>query len=99
MTCEGTQGDKQMSEQRVRAKDSDLGEIQKNYIAHLKNLLGGAEDTLSASAHAGIRGILKDNNITVDPDLTKAADHQKTLTLTLVNQEVTEGDVSGAQGY
>lgn len=88
-----------MSEERIRAKDSDLGEIQKNYVAHLKSLLAGEEDTLSTAAHTGIRNILKDNQVTVDPDLTNAADHQKTLTLTLVGQEVEKDDIAGAQGY
>jgi len=83
---------------RTRATDNDLGEIQKSYIEHLKGLLDGTvtEDHLTTAAHNGIRSMLKDNSITVDPDLTEAADHRKKLTLSLVGEEITEEDIREA---
>ena len=83
---------------RTRATDNDLGEIQKSYIDHLKGLLDGsvAEDHLTTAVHTGIRSMLKDNAITVDPDLMDAADHRKAITLTLVGEEVTDEDIRQA---
>jgi len=83
---------------RTRATDNDLGEIQKSYVDHLKGLLNGSieEDHLNTAAHNGIRNLLKDNAITVDPDLTEAADHRKKLTLSLVGEEITEEDIREA---
>jgi|14_taG_2_1085336.scaffolds.fasta_scaffold05361_4 hypothetical protein len=82
---------------RTRATDSDLGDIQKSYVDHLKALLAGEiEDHLSTAAHSGIRSILKDNSITVDPDLTHAVDHRNKIELTLVDQEITPEDIKEA---
>jgi hypothetical protein len=88
-----------MSE-RVRAKDSQLGKIHKNYVDYLADRLAGRETDveLTPADHTGIRNLLKDNGIVVEPDVDKEADKRKDITLTLVGQEVTTQDILGASG-
>lgn len=84
-----------MSEEtRIRAKDNDLGAIHKEYIEHLRACISGQkEDTLTAQLHTAVRNILKDNGITVEPDVPEEAKHRKTFELALVGREVEDDDV------
>ena len=89
-----------MTKDRIRAKDSELGKLHQMYIGYLADKLEGKETDieLSAADHTGIRGILKDNNIIVEPDVDNEIEHRKNITLTLVEKEVTTQDILGAAG-
>ena len=87
--------------QKIRAKDNALGKIHKDYVQYLADRLAGIETQtpLSTADHTGIRNLLKDNNIFIEPDVDNENEHRKEITLTLVGREVTEEDIAGAQGY
>jgi len=90
-----------MSDKKIRAKDNALGGIHKDYVQYLADKLAGKEDLveLTTADHTGIRNLLKDNNIVIEPDIDNELDHRKDITLTLVGKEVTPEDIQGAQGY
>ena len=83
-----------MSDKR-RAKDSDLGELHVNYIAHLKSKLKGEDDgiELTTAEHAAIRNVLKDNQIFVETDIDNESEHKDTINLTMADVRVMPSDL------
>lgn len=89
-----------MSDNRIRAKDSQLGKLHKDYVDYLAARLTGepTDIELSPADHTGIRNVLKDNGIVVEPDVDREMEKRKNITLSLVEQEVTTTDILGAAG-
>ena len=68
------------TEKKQRATDADLGEIHVGYTQYLKDVLAGKrEDTLTTAAHNGIRNLLKDNQIFIEPDLDNLEEHEQKI--------------------
>ena len=82
------------SEERPRARDSDLGELHVNYIKHLADKVAGkhTELELSSAEHQAIRNILKDNQIFVEPDIDNESEHKGTVNLALHDGGITPLD-------
>lgn len=80
-------------EKRPRAKDSDLGTLQQDYVEYLKGVLAGTrEDTMTTAAHNGIRNLLKDNQIVIDPDVDNLEEHEEHVEVAMGDSQILESD-------
>lgn len=78
---------------KTRAKDSDLGDLHVGYIEYLKGVLEGTrEDTMTTATHTGIRNMLKDNQIFIEPDIENLAEHEQQVEIAMHDAQIIEGD-------